>query len=131
MPRTEDDGDLLAVVVCQRGQEVTHALHPHGKLLMEIATGQYLLHHCRVGHIPGRALRELLSGPTAALDGGDGIAGMPTQGNNATTTVMVLDLLGHAGEGHAVEILLVAHLYAAQVEAHDGGIVAADVLHVA
>ena len=35
-------------------------------------------------------------------------------------------LTAHACEGHRVEVLLVAHLYAAEVKAHDGGVVATE-----
>ena len=131
MPGTEDDGNLLSLIVDERGQEVAHTLHPHFKLLMILASRQYLLHHSRIADVPGRSLREFLSGPATTLDGGHRIARMPRECDDAPTAIVVLHFLRHAGEGHAVQILGVGHFDAAQVEAHDGGIVAAGVLHVA
>ena len=41
------------------------------------------------------------------------------------------NLVVNTREGHAVQILGITHLDTAQVETHDGRIVAADILHVA
>ena len=131
MPRTEDDGHLLSISGLQRGQEVTHALHPTFKFLVRQTVGQYLLHNSRVSDIPSRSFGELLSGITTAVDSRHRITRMPTQGHDTTAQVVGNDLFGHTGEGHTVKVLLVAHLNTTQVETHNGGIVAADVLHVA
>ena len=131
MPGAEDDGHLLAVGRLQCGQEVAHALHPGLEFCMILAAGEDFLHHRGVGDVPCGAFGEFLPGPSAALDGGHGIARMPAEGDDAAALVVGNDFLGHTVEGHAVEVLAVAHLDAAQVEAHDGGIVATGVLHVA
>ena len=55
---------------------------------------------------------------------------MPAQSHDSTPLIVIDDFFCHTGEGDAVEVLLVAHLDSAKVEAHDGRIVAADVLHV-
>ena len=131
MPRSEDDGNLLAVVGLQRGQEVRHVLHPALELLVILTARQYLLDDGAVGDVPCCAGRKLLAGPSATFDGGDRIARVPAEGDDAATLVVLQRLFPHAGKGHAVQILGVAHLDAAQVEAHHGRIVATNIFHVA
>ena len=131
MPGTEDNGDRHLLVILQRCQEVVNPLHPLLELIMLLAARQDALDNGGVAHVPGRSFRKLLTGIAATGNGGQGIARMPADGHDAAATVVVLDFLTHAGEGHAVEVLLVAHFNAAQLKAHDGRIVATDRLHVA
>ena len=56
---------------------------------------------------------------------------MPADGDDTAALVVADDFLAHGVKGHAVEVLGVAHLDAAQLEAHHGRPVAAHVLHVA
>ena len=55
---------------------------------------------------------------------------MPAQSHDSTPLIVIDDFFCHTGEGDAVEVLLVAHLDSTKVEAHDGRIVSADILHV-
>ena len=65
------------------------------------------------------------------INGSQWITRMPADGDDATTLMMLDNLLSHLGERHAVEVLCVAHLDAAELEAHHGGPVATDILHIA
>ena len=85
---------------------------------MLTAAGQNVAHHGGVADIPGRATRQ-------------GIAGMPRKGDDAAPLMMGYQLVMDSGEGNAVQVLSVAHLDAAQVKAHHGGIVATGLLRVA
>ena len=131
VPRTEDDGYGLAVLCLQRQQEVAHALHPRLELLKLAATRQDAGHDGRVGNVPGRAFGELLTVQSSARCGSLGIARMPRNGDDTATLVVSDDFVVYAGKRHAVKVLVVTQLDAAQVEAHHGRIVAARVLHVA
>ena len=55
---------------------------------------------------------------------------MPADGDDATTLMMLDDLLSHLGEGHTVQILGVTHLDTTQFEAHHCGPVTTGILHI-
>ena len=52
---------------------------------------------------------------------------MPAEGNDAASLVVGYQLVVDTGEGHAVKVFLVANLKAAEVEAHDCGIITDEV----
>ena len=118
MPWSEDDGDGGAVIGLERLEEVRHAGHPRVEFLLDGVVVEDLRHYGGVAHIPSVASR-------------DGIAGVPTDGDDATPLMVLDDGVVDACEGHAVEVLRVGEFDASEVEAHDGGIVAHCFQHVA
>ena len=118
MPRTEDDGDELSVVGLQRQQEVAYALDPRLELLGLTTSGQYAGYYGRVADVPCRAA-------------GQRVTRVPRYGDDAATLVVSYQLVVDALEGHAVQVLRVVHLDAAQVESHYCGVVADEFQHVA
>ena len=131
MPRTEDNGHFLTIGGLQRLKEITHTTHPHQECLLVGTAHQHILHNCRVANVPGRSLRELLTSQTTTGNSGQRVTGMPADGDDTTTLIVLDNLLTHTGEGHAVEVLGIAHLDAAELKAHHSGPVATDVLHIA
>ena len=118
MPRTEDDRYGAAVVRAQSLQEVAHVLHPQQELAVLNTTGQNALYCHRVLVVPCRAA-------------GIRVSRMPRQCDYAAPLVVRHEFLTYACEGHGVKVLVVAHLYASEVKAHDGGIVARSLLGIA
>ena len=131
VPRTEDDGHFLAVGCLQLCQKIAHALHPCLKQLVLLSSFQYVLNYGCIGHVPCRSLGEFLSSQSATLDSCHRVAWVPTYGYHTTALVVLYYLVAHLGKWHAVQILLVAHLYASQFKSHHSRPVATGILHVA
>ena len=97
---------------------------------MELATRQYFLDNSRVGNVPSCSLWEFLSSPSAAINRCNRITRMPAQRDDTTTTIVVFHLFRHTRKRHTIQVFLVAHLDASEVEAHDGRIVTTHVFHI-
>ena len=137
VPGAEDDGNGVALLVFQRGEEVRDAFQPFVEERMTHAAGYDSLHRMlRVGY----ACRDvvLVDTPESVRCGvirldvvlypcrgaEHGVARMPRDGDDAAPCMMVDDSLPDACEGHGIEVLQVALLYTSEVEAHHGGVVA-------
>ena len=137
MPGAEDDGNGVALLVFQRGEEVRDAFQPFVEERMTHAARYDGLHRMlRVGHACRHVV--LVDTPESVRCGvirldvvlypcrgaEHGVARMPRDGDDAAPCMMVDDGLPDACEGHGIEVLQVALLYTAEVEAHHGGVVA-------
>ena len=131
VPWTEYHWYLHTVFVLKCSQEVAHALHPLLKQLMLCSALKYALHHGSVAHVPCCSLWEFLSGQSAAFYRCQRVAWVPANCYYTATLIMLYYLLRHASKRHAVQVLLVAHLNAAQFKSHHSRPVATGILHVA
>ena len=61
----------------------------------------------------------------------DGVAGMPTEGDDTAPLMLCDYFLPHDIERHPVEVLVRTQFESSQVESHDSGEVTADFEHIA
>ena len=111
MPRSEDDRNGFSLVGLEGLEEVGHPCHPCVELLLDGVVLEDLSYDGGVFHIPGVSSR-------------DRVPRMPADGDDTPTGILLDNLVVYACESHTVEVFLVAHLNASEVEAHDCGIVA-------
>ena len=117
MPGPEDDGYGVPPVVLERGEETGYPSEPVLHLSGCLSAGQHLCDGIAF-RVPGILFR-------------DGIVGMPADGHDAAPAPVADDLPAHLGEGNAVQVAVSPEFQSAQLAAQDGGVVAADIVHVA
>ena len=130
VPRTEDDGYRLSLFILQRTNKISHTCHPSFELIVISTSRQDVPHNRCIFHIPGGTLRELLRTSSAIGSCGHRITRMPAQCHDTTTLYMGQQLVVNTGKGHTIEVLIVAHFDATQVEAHHGRIITNGQLYI-
>ena len=117
VPEAEDKGDALAVGIAQAVEEIPEDGEPALESFVVLSPFEYGGHHLVGTHVPGGSA-------------GEDVAGMPGEGDHSPSFHVLYGRPAYKFEGHSVEAGAAAELDFTELKAEDGGIFAADFLHV-
>ena len=115
--RSPDDRNLLSVFILQTLYPVADPVGPGPELVVQVSVGEYSAHDAAVAVVPR----------TSACGR---VVQMPAQTYYAAPGVVLSCSFGHKGEIIAVQVAAVAQLDVSQVQAQNGRVFPADILHV-